>query len=322
MKPMNAGEITGIVLDKATREPVSKAQVCMVNNQLSGGPMIQPSYLKLREAVASGQLKVDREGKFRIPDVGEGTAMLLVYAEGYGLTVTPPIAIAQARDNPVEILLEPGGTLRVSLSYTGDMEGREAACQINCRPEGSTDWEPFSGPVGEAVFTGKELDGGLVGPRTYEMNLPAGRYQLCIWTNTWVTSIMQSGCFTHTSCVAEVRAGETTDLDVAIGGQGLIQGSIPTREGEKPCFLFLAPGASFPQEAIEWAGNPYKMLRYTNGAGAHVLAYEGRYEFNCLQEGTYTIGAFARSEADNSMIQRGFRTVEIKAGSVLDVDFP
>ncbi|MBX7255275.1 MAG: carboxypeptidase-like regulatory domain-containing protein [Candidatus Hydrogenedentes bacterium] len=321
MKPLLAGEIVGVVLDKATRMPVTTAQVCIVNNQLGSGSTIQPSYSTLREAVSSGKLRVDREGKFRIPDVGEGTAVLLVYARGYGLTITSPIDVTQGRQNPVEILLDAAGTLHVDLSYSGDMAGREAACQINCRLEGSTEWEPFSGPVGESVFTGAELDGGLVGPKSYEMTLPAGRYQLCVWTNTRVTSVMHSGCFNHSVYTAEVQAGKTTELDIAIGGTGMVQGSVAQHEGQKRYFLFLAPGTEFPQDAIPCAGNPYKMLRYTDGMGAHTLAYQGKYEFNCLQDGTYTIGAFALSETDGSVIQRGFRTVGVKAGSVVNVDF-
>lgn len=316
-----SGEIRGVVLDKFSRAPIPDAQVCLLTNYLSVGGIERPSFTRLRENANKGKLRVNRKGEFKIPDITEGDISLMTYAPDYGVAITQGISVRARQANFVEILLAPAGLLRVHVNYTGQMEGRDAECQIGYKPIDSAYWDPLFGNFSASIFTGEEPQNDLAGPQVYETSLSAGKYQVSVRTKLRDISTGLEGSLNSQVFEIDVLAGSTVDLTADVGGFGVVQGKMQAREGESSQYLLLVPGSEFPEEAIPSVSDFYSVLSLTQGRASQVQVYNSEYEFNCLPDGTYTIGAFAKRELDGAIFPRGFCTVQISDGTTQKVDF-
>lgn len=317
MKPLQAGRITGEVLDRKERTAVANAQVCVFGGTTADGRSLSPDYSAIRQLTQSGGTGVDSGGQFVIENVTAGFVSLFVYAPGYGMSVLSDIQVTAGQDTEVTVLLEPAGILRVNVRYTANLEGKRAACQIFCKPDGTNDWSSGVGPITESLFTGQtqedEAGDGMASSRTYEIALSPGRYQVSVMTE------ISTRAFYPFS--AEVYSGETTDLDAPVGGIGVVQGTVPPLPDERRSFVVLVPGTGFSADLETSAGDMYAVLRYTNGQAAFAPAWPS-YEIDGLAPGTYTIGAFTVNRTDGHIVERGSGTVQVTGSDPITLDFP
>lgn len=321
MKRIAGGQIVGVVLDKSTRAPVADAHVCITENRASDDRLRTTPFADLADKVHFGQTKVNGDGEFRIPSVPSGRVSLLVYSPRYGMNLFSNIAVQPNKDNPVEILLEPKGLLRVHARYVGDLAGREAACTVYCKPEDAEEWDPYLGPESQDLLSGKEAAPSLVEAGVHEICLGPGRYCVAIRTETYITSPMIPGSTNFYGFVAEVHSGQVTDLDAPVGGTGIVRGTPPPAVQGESRQLIMVPGNTLSEEIISCAADTFAVLRYTEGTALFRGAAE-EYEFNCIPEGTWTIGAFT-VEADNGKpALRGSQTFQIETGDQLVWNFP
>lgn len=320
MTRIRGGRIVGTVLDKITRAPVTNAHVCVTENRMPDGRLRPTPPSDFLDIMRSGETRVDPEGRFRISSVPPGRVSFLVYAPEYGMSHHENIEVKANRDSEVEVLLEASGLLRVHVVYVGDLEGRETACTIFYKREEAQEWDPFFGLETDILLSGGKGSSGIVGPKTYEMRLQPGRYQVAVQIEACISPTV-SGSVNLYAFSADVRSGETTDLRAPVGGLGVVQGSsAPNPEGKRR-LLIMVPGSVFPEEAIAYVTNIYEILRHTGGQAMTAHATPD-YEFNCIPEGTWTVGAFVISEDGETVNPRGFQTFQIREGDRITWDFP
>ena len=281
LSPLRRGGIEGVVRDANTREAITGATVLLAGVRGPWGSD-ESDYLALASMARKGEGRVSWRGRFAYSDVRPGTATLVTFAPGYGITQTA-VQVRVDETTEVEILLEKAGLLRINVVYTGHMEGREAEdFNLVCRPVGEEGSGIPVAPEMQRAFRGKpKQPPSATAAAVYEMELAPGLYQvevhsLIILPHGLRGSSAPVASHNFRLAEAEVASGQTTDLDIEIGGTGTIEGYVSLGEDEYKAYVRLTPGTDLTP--IEEGANL-----------AERVAYYGIYQYASTWRGEYQI---------------------------------
>lgn len=330
--PPDRGDITGVVLDKQTREPIADARVILRAVDLSSG-----EYWKVHLSLGKDVDIVEQttttgsNGEFTLKNSRTGNAKVLIVAEGYGQSIHT-IPVTKDSGVPVEILLDAQGTLDVSIRKTGDLsEYPLERIGLLLRPAGDPDARfEMSDGYSEADNQKSQKDMRtaceLAEPHL-KIALAPGSYDVVATIKslgTQAEGMMTTRIAAYAT--AEVVSGSTTTLRIDMGGSGALEGTISTADDDVKCVLTLLPGsdAAVP-EGIDLSSPD------ENGLGGRLTTVtsqktvysnhfgSGNFVMPFLQEGTYTL-VVTSERKDGTTYVREKRNVTIRAGESVSLD--
>ena len=158
----------------------------------------------------------------------------------------------------------------------------------------------------------------------YEMELATGLYQvevhsLIILPHGLRGSSAPVASHNFRLAEAEVASGQTTDLDIEIGGTGTIEGYVSLGEDEYKAYVRLTPGTDLTP--IEEGANLAERVAYY-GIYQYASTWTGEYQLNCIPPGTYTVTVTGQSKDRQRTTRHGSKVVEVSADEVVVLDFP
>jgi hypothetical protein len=322
------GQITGVVLDKTTRQPIADARVFLAKVNASWGEESWPMEGQLSEiALAKGAGKVDGAGRFTIKDVQQGTVALTAYAPDYGLSQHMDLSVGSATTTEVELLLEPKGVLKMNLVYTGMIESTNiGACDIMCWPAGEIGKTYPITPYIQNMFDGTPPydPGGRGDPATtYEFSLAPGSYDVTVTASLrYVAGTAFWNCRNHRVCHAQVLSGQTTETSIEIGGTAAIRGVVPQHENESRAMVYLLPQGSQSTFSAEFVYDEQATAaEYGEWQQVRASKEDYQYRLDNVRPGQYT-ACVAVETKEGEKIVRSFRDVSIQKGEELSLDFP
>ncbi|MBP7744810.1 MAG: carboxypeptidase regulatory-like domain-containing protein [Phycisphaerae bacterium] len=272
------GSIPGMVRDARTGAAVTDFEVEVPSVRLpdSGAVWERP------------QVQVERgaDGNFTISNVPAGEATVIVRAARFGAQrFTLPVAAS--RDNPLECKLVGPAVLTGRTTLDGAPRG--VAIVIADKWLGSDE---------NGAFRFDQFPNG-----DYTVWFPGGDY-----TEGY-------GC-NYRSAAVQLRSGETTRLDMEVGGTCEVRGTVKFTGDEPDCVVRIAskPGPD------RWPdmGRP--------GPGDFVLAYcgvrqsGGEYRLRALPPGRYTLTVGRHRPELHVYVSALSRVVELKDGETLQLD--
>ncbi len=324
LSPLRRGGIKGIVRDANTREAITGATVLLAGVRGPWGSD-ESDYLALASMARKGEGRVSWRGRFAYSDVRPGTATLVTFAPGYGMTQTA-VEVQADQTTEVEILLEKAGLLRINVIYTGHMEGREAEdFNLVCRPVGEEGTSIAVAPEMQRGFRGEpKQPPSATAAAVYEMELAPGLYEVEVHSYINLMRGIRGASAPPAShnirlAEAEVASGRTTDLDLEIGGTGTIEGYVSLGKDEYKAYVRLTPGTDLTP--IEEGAILAERVAYY-GIYQYASTWTGEYQLNCIPPGTYTVTVTGQSKDRQRTTRHGSKVVEIRADEVVILDFP
>lgn len=231
------GSITGRVLDRVSRSPITDARVAAWNSLTSDGRSLYDKD-EFNNLAMAGSGRVDSQGEFRCDNVRCGTVMLVAYSPSLGITFEPGVIVKREETTDVEILVDASGTLEVHFPIDDVTFSVEAKRYVCVSPEAteSSAFPPFSS---EAVsFLDYEPDKRI--PDVFKMNLAPGKYR--VLSRVWRSDSLQGPGTYFWQQHVEISPGQVTSIEAASPATGVMRLLLPTGVNTHRAEILIVPG--------------------------------------------------------------------------------
>ncbi len=315
------GQVTGVVVDKATEEPIPRAHVEMVS---SDSPAFR--YYGGRRRSSVGAL-TDKKGRFFLERVFAGNGTLEARAKGYAPGYAPDINIEPNRKTEgVRIALEKGGEVVLSYEPAYDFSMTNASNAFETLWEVCLYAEPASMRPCSCFSTTSAAEGD---PYTFSFRVGPGAYSAAITTLTPHAAEPEyyrneGTVYTAYPHFGAVRAGETLSVSLRGGETGGIHGKMAIPESPS----VFPPGArawiwiaDAPLEDVLSEEPVTALARGLATVISHVQIRHLEYYLRCLPPGDYMAAPALGSIGAGWELVYPPKRVTIRANAVTEVDF-
>lgn len=235
VEPRDRGTITGRVLVRATRQPVTDAQVGPWSSLKEDGSVFynKDDFINL---VRSGVGQVDQNGEFSCENVRSGEVTLIAYSPTWGTAIEHNVMVRKDGITKTDIFFDTPGRLEVRFT-TEITSPRSAMRSVRVSPE-STDpatFPPFSSEA--QYFLAEDSDPSLFGG--YITSLAPGKYR--VQARVWRPYELRGpGTYVWQQTV-EIRAGETTSIEPTSPATGTMRLQLPIDESSENAEILVVP---------------------------------------------------------------------------------
>lgn len=322
LMPRQRGALSGVVLDKVSREPVANARVSAWQVYTAWGGRWRPDYNSVHDRNDYG-VQTDTEGRFELSDVLVGEGTLQVAHPAYGVSLhRGGIEIAQDETTPVQILLDPAGTVEVEVIPADSLPVADLLMPylevfpLDILEDKDAFQSPDNGPnpdfeapaeIGAGMRFGNAVGhsekGYVLSKRSGNhwkgsFKIAPGNYVITIRAQRDIRFAQKYPVF-MLSHGLKVRSGEVEQVTFDVGGGGTIEGTVSSVPTGEICHLLLAEGV-----VSSGMHNPDRgvllsylqtQLSLEGRSTACTVLVAGQYHFDSVPAGDYTLLALVSS---------------------------